>query len=520
MSATPVVIGVGDIINRSSKVEDAIEPLQLIIKAVQNAIRDSGASDAAQRKLQLSIDSVDIVLPWTWPYSNLPGLVAQSLDLKPTHCETSPHGGNQPARLFDEAARRVSQRKCRVAVIAGGEALASLTSCAAKGKLPPPGWTPVDKNVDSVFSPTTRELGGDLGGIHSIGAPIQVYPLYENAFRAARNQSIQENNDESAQLYADFAEVASQNPMAWSYGKPPSTKIEIGTVSKKNRNICFPYPLLMNAFNNVNLAGACIITSTETAEQLEISKDRWIYPLGGAGTRDAYGFWERPNFYSSPSISQSLDAALKTSNISVNDIDLFDFYSCFPIVPKLACQHLGLPIIGGSKPITLLGGLTSFGGAGNNYSMHAIIEMVRRLRNGREKNGLILANGGTLTYQHVICISSSPRADGSGYPEQDMLPENLEHLPKPRVTRDAVGEVTIETYTIEYDRSGAPSMAYIVCRLKANDDRVLANEADGETLRELASSKVELIGRSGWMSKDPTTEGRGLFSFSDPRSKL
>jgi hypothetical protein len=44
--------------------------------------------------------------------------------------------------------------------------------------------------------------------------------------------------------------------------------------------------------------------------------------------------------------------------------------SCFPIVPKLACQHLGLPLTGSSKPITLLGGLTSFGGAGNNYSTH------------------------------------------------------------------------------------------------------------------------------------------------------
>lgn len=44
--------------------------------------------------------------------------------------------------------------------------------------------------------------------------------------------------------------------------------------------------------------------------------------------------------------------------------------SCFPIVPKLACEHLGLPTTGSPKPITLLGGLTSFGGAGNNYSMH------------------------------------------------------------------------------------------------------------------------------------------------------
>lgn len=43
----------------------------------------------------------------------------------------------------------------------------------------------------------------------------------------------------------------------------------------------------MNAFNSVNLAAACILTSVEYAQALGISKERWIYPLGGAGTQDA-----------------------------------------------------------------------------------------------------------------------------------------------------------------------------------------------------------------------------------------
>jgi len=74
--------------------------------------------------------------------------------------------------------------------------------------------------------------------------PIHVYPLYENAFRAHRNQSIQENDKESAELYASFAKVAEQNPSAWNYGKPAATAEEIQTVTKKNRLICFPcnYP--------------------------------------------------------------------------------------------------------------------------------------------------------------------------------------------------------------------------------------------------------------------------------------
>ena len=45
-------------------------------------------------------------------------------------------------------------------------------------------------------------------------------------------------------------------------------------------------PLLMNAFNVVNLSAACILTSTEFAEKLGIPTDRWIYVLGGAGTHE------------------------------------------------------------------------------------------------------------------------------------------------------------------------------------------------------------------------------------------
>lgn len=46
-------------------------------------------------------------------------------------------------------------------------------------------------------------------------------------------------------------------------------------------------PLLMNAFNNINLAGSCILTSTEYARELGIPESRWIYPLGGAGTSES-----------------------------------------------------------------------------------------------------------------------------------------------------------------------------------------------------------------------------------------
>lgn len=58
--------------------------------------------------------------------------------------------------------------------------------------------------------------------------------------------------------------------------------------------------------------------------------------------------------------------------------------------------------------------------------MHALTEMTRQLRSTKKEKkittGLILANGGVLTYQHVVCLSSSPRRDGSSYPSVNPLP--------------------------------------------------------------------------------------------------
>lgn len=122
---TPIVIGVGDIKNRSTAVADAKEPAQLMYEAILAALKDSEASNLA--KLQSSIDSIDVVKTWTWPYPDLPGLLGEKLGVKERlkHEFYSEHGGNQPGKLFDDAARRISRGEASVAVVTGGEALAS-----------------------------------------------------------------------------------------------------------------------------------------------------------------------------------------------------------------------------------------------------------------------------------------------------------------------------------------------------------------------------------------------------------
>src|SRR5258708_31536718 len=95
---TPVVVGVGDVINRSLEVQDAKEPLELILDSINSAIQDTRATQALQGQIQSAIDSIDVVRPWTWPYADLPALLATSLRITPKHKFITPNGGNQTCK--------------------------------------------------------------------------------------------------------------------------------------------------------------------------------------------------------------------------------------------------------------------------------------------------------------------------------------------------------------------------------------------------------------------------------------
>jgi hypothetical protein len=123
----PIIVGVGDFKNPFTTPEKALEPYQLMIQAIQRALQDTYLPEETAQKLQKSIDSIDVVATWSWPYQDLPGLLSTKLGVDAAHKFISDHGGNQPAKLVDEAARRIAQNKTKVAVVTGGEALASCT---------------------------------------------------------------------------------------------------------------------------------------------------------------------------------------------------------------------------------------------------------------------------------------------------------------------------------------------------------------------------------------------------------
>jgi hypothetical protein len=133
--AVPIIVGVGDVRNKSFKVEDAVEPAQLMVNAVRRAVDDSGLDHAAQESLLAQVDSLRVVPTWTWAYNDLPAVISHRLGIKPTRRVLGEHGGNQPALQCDEAARDIAARRSLVSVLTGGEALASRKSFP---RLPPP----------------------------------------------------------------------------------------------------------------------------------------------------------------------------------------------------------------------------------------------------------------------------------------------------------------------------------------------------------------------------------------------
>lgn len=70
--------------------------------------------------------------------------------------------------------------------------------------------------------------------------------------------------------------------------------------------------------------------------------------------------------------------------------------------------------------------------------------MVRKLRGKEKRIGLVLANGGWLTYQHVVCLSSQPRAGNSPYPQGNPLPDIITDVPVPTIEMSPEGAAYIE----------------------------------------------------------------------------
>ena len=128
----PVIVGVGQYVNRSRDLADAREPLDMM-EIVARAAQD----DAGVQGLLARIDSLQIVNIIAWPYLDAPGLVAERLGASPAHSFNSAVGGDTPQRLINNTAESIVRGDTRLALLCGAEVLASTRrSRRAGAKLP------------------------------------------------------------------------------------------------------------------------------------------------------------------------------------------------------------------------------------------------------------------------------------------------------------------------------------------------------------------------------------------------
>lgn len=70
--------------------------------------------------------------------------------------------------------------------------------------------------------------------------------------------------------------------------------------------------------------------------------------------------------------------------------------------------------------------------------------MSRQIRAGRIRNGLVLANGGVVSYQHAICLSSRQSRLRSDYPDSRGSSDNIVDGFVPSIDTFVDGEAVVE----------------------------------------------------------------------------
>ena len=210
---------------------------------------------------------------------------------------------------------------------------------------------------------------------NGMGFPPQVYGAFENAWRFRRGLTKDENRKRMSELFARFSAVAAQNP----YAQFPEVRDAefLATPSYDNYEVAEPYLKWHVAQDAVNQGAALLLTSVAKARELGIPEERWVYPWAGAdGTDKLVSVRERLD--ASVAMGSVLRATLDGAGVEADNIAHLDLYSCFPCAVQFACDALEIDPF--SRSLTVTGGLPFFGGAGNNYSMHAIASMAERLR--------------------------------------------------------------------------------------------------------------------------------------------
>jgi len=452
---TPVIIGVGQYSERVGEAGyEALSYMDLGGRALAAAIADSGANApvapaidtlAAIRAFEMSRPGKEP--PFGAP-DNIPGALAKRVGASPERLILSPTGGQTNQQYVGEFASAIAAGESQCAVIVGSEVISTALALAAKGETPD--WS---EQIGGTF----EDRGFGLEGLlepslfaHGASGAIPLYALAENARRAKIGMGLEEYRSEIGKLFEPFTKVAANNPHA-AAPKQRSAE-ELATVTERNRIVAEPYARMTVARDQVNQAAAIIIASAATARELGVPEEKWVH-IHAVTAATELPLLDRPDLAANPASIRSVETALDMAGKGLGDMAYLDFYSCFAIPVFNQCDHFGLTS-DDPRGLTLTGGLPFFGGAGNNYSAHAICEAVGKVREDRGSFALVGANGGWMS-KYATGIYSTQPADWSGEARMAKLEMANDGVPR---SDEPFDSVTVETYTINHGRSGSDAV--------------------------------------------------------------
>lgn len=498
---TPVLIGAGQFTYRGEP-GNSPSPLELLKTAADRAVLDAGLKGSVLADLDaLAVVAFSIDAPGGLSKLPLPRLadppasLARAVGAAPGWSVYTETGGNSPQQAVNVVCERIAKGESSFALITGAEFLGSLMK-RMKGGLGFEGWdddiTSTPKRIGDPRPGVTRQEGA-----HGLGYPVNTYPLFENALRARDGRSLADHQRQLGEFFAPFTKVAAANPHAW-FPVERSAE-ELVTVTDRNRMVGYPYPKYLNAIMEVDQSAAVLMASVRKARELGVPEDKWVFLHGCADASDLWYPLERQDYHSSPAMRLTGERALEMAGIGVEDLDVIDLYSCFPSAVRVGAEEIGLAL-DDPRGLTITGGLPYFGGPGNNYALHAIAEMVAKLRERPGAYGLSTANGWFLTKQSVGIYSTRPVEGKWEREPPSVIQAKIDALPHPEIVEKPEGPATIETYTVVHGREGV-RMGIVIGR-DAQGRRFVAQAPDDpEVLRDLESR--EGVGRTGVVGPHP-----------------
>lgn len=491
-ATTPVLVGVGEFAERlADPGYRALPPAGLAGEAAWLALADAAGAgtrpDGAAARLAALAREIDVVAgvrqfedsglePLTplGRSTNFPRSVAARVGAAPARAVLEVGGGQSPQHLVTEFAGRIAAGDARAVLVVGAEALSSARHWRDATTSERPDWAEDPGGDLEDRGPGLSDMVSDEAMRYGIAHAPAAYALFENARRARLGQDRATYAAGMGELFAPMTRVAAENPLAAAPTAWSAT--ELVTVTDRNRLIAEPYPRFLVARDQANQGAAVLLCALGVARGLGVPSDRLVFLHGHADVAER-DLLDRADLSASPAAVLAVRAALDDAGIGVDDLSFLDLYSCFPIAVSNVADALGL-LPQDPRGLTVTGGLPYFGGAGNDYSLHAIAQLAGRLRAHPGSFGLATANGGVLSKYSVGVYSTIPapwRPDRSA-----QLQGRIDAWPPVPRAADPHGPARIETYTVVHDRVG-PRRGVVVARLERGPEagaRFLAATAD------------------------------------------